>query len=160
MPRSSVLQLEPGDDYPITADIQGTKIILGQIVYCAMWEGMIKLGIGIHRDTSEPWMQYCGPFWYTVPRWFDMVSPEDYFYPVGLQACVSLCELDPRLPIRGTMRARKNRKDVSLSFRMDDLYSFQIEWDAQHCERQPDSPFNILLDEQGVPPRGVGAAYD
>jgi hypothetical protein len=60
------------------------------------------------------------------------VPPEAYCYPVMLQVCLSLAELEECLPIKGAIPAIKQGKRLRLELEVDELDSFQIAWDPEY----------------------------
>ncbi len=118
---------------PVVADKRGMKLTLGWLVHSAMVDGMTKLTVGINRESGQSWMRFFGPRWYRQPIWWDMVPPEPYCYPVMLQVCLSLGELEDDLPIRGVIPGLRHRKPVNLRLEISELGSFQIAWAKEYA---------------------------
>lgn len=153
-----MLCIHPGteDGKPLPGTKCGYRLFLGQIVNRAMFEGMTQLGLGVDRGTNEPWMQFYGPFCSDRACWFDMVAPEASMYPMTLQACFSLANLKPEVPIHGTIMAVKGRKQLELDLDVEELDSFQLSWKAEFCERWRETIAKPYTGA-GDPPRGVAA---
>ena len=113
----------------VNPDRRGLKPVLGWLVYLAMSYGTMKLRVGVNRESGESWMKFFGPRWYRHPTWWDIVPPEPYCYPVMLQICLSLAELQENLPIRGVIPAIRQGKHLRLELSVDEIDSFQIAWD-------------------------------
>ncbi len=122
-------------DTDFVADRGDLTVVLGWLVYHAMDEGMTKLMLGVNKETNESWMRFFGPFWHENPVWYDMVPPEAYCYPLMLQVCISLAELDVELPLKGTISAVKGRKHLDLELEVSEIHSFQLAWDKEYADR-------------------------
>lgn len=115
-----------------------------------MHDGMLKIWIGVDRDSGEPFMKYFGPLGYHPDKqvWWDMVPPEAYCYPTMLQVCLSLAELDQCLPIKGMIPANKKRERLSLELTVDTIDSLQIAWDAVYALDPEQSQTSYPEDDQ------------
>lgn len=134
----------------ITAEKRSLKPLLGCLVHQAMHDGMLKIWIGVDRDSGEPFMKYFGPLGYDPDKqvWWDMVPPEAYCYPTMLQVCLSLAELDQCLPTKGMIPANKKRERLSLELTVDTIDSLQIAWDAVYALDPEQSQTSYPEDDQ------------
>jgi len=132
----------------VNADKRWLRPVLGCLVHMAMQDGMTKLGLGIARDTQKSWMKFFGPRWYRRPIWWDMVPPEAYCYPTMLQICLSFAELDPSLPIKGVIEARKGRKPLNLQLEVREINSFEIAWDPKYALDRDEAVSNMANEEE------------
>lgn len=122
-------------DEELGSDRPQLRKFLGAIVYQAMDDGMLKIRIGVDRAGGEPFMKYFGPLHYAPDKqiWWDMVPPPSECYPVMLQICLSVAELEPRLPIEGVIPATKNRRRLNLRLAVEEMESFEIAWDEEYA---------------------------
>ena len=130
-------------DEELRSDHSQLRRLLGAIVHQAMHDGMMKVRIGVDRASRGPFIKYFGPIDYDQEKqiWWDMCAPPPECYPAILQVCLSLAELEPQLPVRGTIPAIRSRKRLTLDLEMHEINSFQIGWDERHCgDRCGDRP--------------------
>lgn len=136
------------------------NLLLGAIAYQAMHDGMLKVRIGVDRASGEPFMKYFGPIDYDPNKqiWWDLVPPPSECYPAMLQVCLSVAELEPRLPIKGVIPATKNRRRLNLRLAVEELESFEIAWDEEYAsDRSGERTVIDLPGSEGEEPDGDGA---
>ncbi len=108
--------------------------LVGAIVLQAMWDGMLKVRIGVKPKTGEAWMKYFGPEEYDDQVWWDMVPPPAEFYPKTVQDVFRLVKLESRVPFKGVIPATVDGKHLDLNFAMESLGYFQISWSEEFAK--------------------------
>jgi len=144
----------------IDAEKRWLKPLLGSVIHQAMHDGMTKIQIGVDRASGEPFMKYFGPIDYDPDKqiWWDMVPPPSKCYPAMLQVCLSVAELEPRLPIKGVIPATRNRRRLNLRLAVEELESFEIAWDEEYAsDRSGERTVIDLPGSEGEEPDGDGA---
>lgn len=126
-----------GDD-EVRIDRAQLRRLLGAITYQAMHDGMSRVRIGVADGKDEPFMQYFGPIDDDEEKrkWWDMVPPPSACYPLMLQICLSLAEVEASLPIRGAIPALLGKERLSLQFVLEELESFEISWENTFALRR------------------------
>jgi len=139
----------PSKEHEFETSPQYVRGALGWLVDHAMNNGMTKLRIGVDHETKEPWMKFFGPHWYHQPKWWDLVPPPANSYPVMLQVCLSLAELEPRMPISGTIRAAKGRTRLPLQLEIFQINSIQISWGDMYSLDREEADYDYADEEPG-----------
>lgn len=112
---------------------------LGWIVDHAMNNGMVGFRFGVNRETNEAWMTFQGPKWYRRPISWDMVPPPADSFPIMLQVCLTLADVETQIPIRRTIPARKGRQHISLNLTIDTIDSIALTWDLTYARDREDA---------------------
>ena len=122
----------------IALDEKRVLKLVGAIVYQAMWDGMLKVRIGVDSETGEAWMKYFGPVEYDEQVWWDMVPPPVEFYPKTIQDIFSVVKLESQVAFQGIIPAIVDGKQLDLNFAMDSLDYFQISWSEEFAKTDSD----------------------
>lgn len=116
----------------IERDRSGNQFMLAWLIQHAMNNGCIGLRLGVSHDSTKSWswLNYLGPHWHRQPSWVRIVPPDTENYPILLQVCLSLAEVElGALPIRGKVPVIRSGKRSTLELEISELASFQLTWD-------------------------------
>lgn len=135
--RLSIPKIKPRRETVITCDTssaqkraEAARTLLGCILAQALHDDMTQVEFTVDAQMQEMAMRYRGPADAESPQWWEMTAPPASEYPFLLQAIFYFTQLEPGLPIRGTIAVRHGRTDIEVDVELDSTNCIRLRWDC------------------------------